>query len=49
MRGRENYGYERVSAEMQRRGGYGECGCDIAISVTGDVLCVVNEGLEGVR
>ena len=34
---------------MQRRGGYGEPGCDITIGVDGNVLCVVNEGLEGMK
>ena len=49
MKGRENYGYERLSVVMERRAGYGEFGCDITISVDGDVLCVVNGGLEGVK
>ena len=49
VRGRENYGYERVSVEMQRRGGYGESRCDITIDVDGNVLGVVNEGLQGVK
>ena len=46
---RENYGYERLSVVMERRAGYAEFGCDITISVDGDVLCVVNEGLDGVK
>ena len=49
MRGRENYGYENECVEMQRRGGYGESGCDIKIGGDGDVLGVVNEGLQGVK
>ena len=49
VEGREDYGYESVSAVIERRARYGDYGCDITISVTGDVLCVVNEGLEGVR
>ena len=49
LEGREDYGYERVSAVIERRARYGDFGCDITISVTGDVLCVVNERLEGVR
>ena len=38
-------GYERVSVDIERRAGYGETGCDKAISVDGGVLCVMNEGL----
>ena len=34
---------------MKRRAGYGETGCDKAISVDGGVLCVMNEGLEGLK
>ena len=34
---------------MQNGGGYGESGCEITISVYGNVLCVVNEGLEGMK
>ena len=48
-RGREVNEYARVSVEMQKEGGYGEAGCDTTISVDGDVLCVVNEGLERMR
>ena len=40
---------ERVSVDIERRAGYGETGCDTAISVDGGVLCVVNEWLEGMR
>ncbi len=49
VEGRDNYGYVRVSVVMERRARYGYFGCDITISMTGDVLCVVNKGLEGVR
>ena len=49
MRRREVGGYERVSVEMGRRAGYGESGCDIKVSVDGNVLCVVNEGLKGLK
>ena len=34
---------------MKRIAGYGETGCDKAISVDGGVLCVMNEGLEGLK
>ena len=34
---------------MKRRAGYGETGCDKAIRVDGGVLCVMNEGLEGLK
>ena len=34
---------------MKRRAGHGETGCDKAISVNGGVLCVMNEGLEGLK
>ena len=34
---------------MERRAGYGESGCDKTTSVDGDVLCDVNEGLEGLK
>ena len=34
---------------MQKRGGYGESGCDITISVDGNVLCVENKRLEGMK
>ena len=46
---REDYGYERVSVVVQSSARYGDVGYDITNSVTGDVLCVVNEELEGVR
>ena len=49
MRRREVYGYEIVNVEMERRARCGEFGCNKAISVDGDVLCVVNEGLEGLK
>ena len=49
VRGREVYRHERVSVVMQKRGRYEESGCDITISVDGNVLCVVNEGLEGMK
>ena len=42
-------GYETVSVDIERRAGYGETGCDKAISVDGGVLCLVNEGLEGMK
>ena len=42
-------GNERVSVDIERRAGYGETGCDKAISVDRGVLCVVNEGLEGMK
>ena len=40
-------GYEIVSVDMERRAGYGEFGCDITISVDGDVLCGLNGGFDG--
>ncbi len=40
---------ERVSVDIERRAGYGETGCDKAISVDGGVLCVMNEALEGLK
>ena len=49
MGGRENYGYARVSVVVESSARYGDVGYDITNSVTGDVLCVGNEGLEGVR
>ena len=49
MRRCEVDGNERVSVDIERRAGYGETGCDKAISVDGGVLCVVNEGLEGMK
>ena len=49
MRRQEIYGYEVMSVEVERRAGYGKSGCNLKINVDGDVLCVVNEGLEGVR
>ena len=44
---REDYGYERVRVDIEMGEGYGETGCDKAISVEGGELCVMNEGLEG--
>ena len=49
MRRYEVDGYETVSVDIERRAGYGETGCDKAISVDGGVLCVVNEGLERMK
>ena len=49
VKGRKNYGYGRVSVAMEERAGYEEFGCDTTISVEGDVLCVVNKGLEGME
>ncbi len=46
---REDYGYERVSVDIEMKAGYGETGCDKAIGVDGGALCVVNEGLEGMK
>ena len=42
-------GSETVSVDIERRVGYGKTGCDKAIGVDGGVLCVVNEGLEGMK
>ena len=49
MKGQEDYGYERLGVVMDSGAGYGEFGCDLTINVDGDVLCVVSEGLEGVK
>ena len=49
MKGQEDYGYERVRVVMDSGAGYGEFGCDLTINVDGDVLCVVSEGLEGLK
>ena len=38
-----------MSVDSEMKEGYGETECDRAMSEDGDVLCVVNEGLEGVR
>ena len=38
-----------MSADNERKGGYGKTGCDKAMSVDGGVLCVMNEGLEGLK
>ena len=38
-----------MSVDIERRAGYGETGCDKAICVDEGVLCVVNEGLEGMK
>ena len=38
-----------MSVDIKRREGYGETGCDKAVSVDGGVLCVMNEGLEGLK
>ena len=49
MRRREVYGYEILSVGIRQRYRYGEFGCNKAISVDGNVLCVVNEELEGLK
>ena len=49
MKEQEDYGYERVRVVMDSGAGYGEFGCDLTINVDGDVLCVVNEGFEGLK
>ena len=49
MKGARSYGYERGRVVMDSGAGYGEFGCDLTINVDGDVLCVVSEGLEGVK
>ena len=38
-----------MSVDNERKEGYGETGCNKAISVDGGVLCVMNEGLEGLK
>ena len=38
-----------MSVDNERKEGYGETGCDKAMSVDGGVLCVMNEGLEGLK
>ena len=38
-----------MSVDNERKEGYGETGCDKAISVDGGVLRVMNEGLEGLK
>ena len=35
-----------MGVDNERKGGYGETGCDKAMSEDGDVLCVVYEGFE---
>ena len=45
MRRYEVDGYEIVSVDIERKEGYGETGCDKAMSVDEGVLCVMNEGL----
>ena len=38
-----------MNVDMEQRARCGEFGCNKAIGVDGDVLCVVNEGLEGLK
>ena len=38
-----------MSVDIERKEGYGETGCDKATSVDGGVLCVMNEGLKGLK
>ena len=38
-----------MSVDNERKEGYGEIGCDKAMSVDGGVLCVMNEGMEGLK
>ena len=38
-----------MSVDIERKKGYGETGCDKAISMDGGVLYVMNEGLEGLK
>ena len=38
-----------MNVDMEQRARYGEFGCNKAIGVDGDALCVVNEGFEGLK
>ena len=38
-----------MSVDNERKEGYGETEYDKAMSVDGGVLCVMNEGLEGLK
>ena len=38
-----------MSVDNERKEGYGETGCEKAISVDGGVLCVMNERSEGLK
>ena len=38
-----------MNVDNERKEGYGETGCNKAMSVDGGVLCVMNEGLEGFK
>ena len=38
-----------MSVDNERKEGYGETGCNKAMSVDGGVLCGMNGGLEGLK